>query len=87
MRATWTLLLGLELALAGCGSDPADARNCKDACDKLLACRFPPPGFPCDPNCSGPEDVCARCIVERSCADLIDHDCEAFCPQPILTPP
>jgi len=84
MRAPWMLLV-LSLAAAGCGD--ANGGNCKDACDKLLACELPPSQFPCDPRCTEPGDICVGCILDETCANLADRRCAASCPQPPLTPP
>ena len=86
MRATWTLLLGVGLALAGCGSEGGDARSCNDVCDKLQSCKLPSSGFRCDPSCTDPGDVCAECILEQNCADLLEGHCDAKC-LPISIPP
>jgi hypothetical protein len=55
------------LALAACGNN----ENCKDACDKLVACGLTSSSFSCDDNCPEPNANCAACINDEACADIL----------------
>jgi hypothetical protein len=65
-----SILAAAVLALAGCGD-----KNCKHACDKLNGCNLGSSGFSCDSSCGPPDDKCAVCVNEKSCAEITARQC------------
>jgi hypothetical protein len=75
-------IAGLAVVLAGCGS----SANCKEACDKLLSCNLNSSGLSCDASCGSPDDACAKCVNDRSCADITTGQCASSCTHATFTP-
>lgn len=70
-------LLFALLALAACGSGDPD---CKAACARVTGCGLKTSGLSCDQSCAPPQDRCAICVNDRSCAEIQGGQCQSACP-------
>lgn len=82
LRATFSLFVCM-FALSATGCVLSSGPNCSDACDKAVSCEGLDSTFAlnCAPfgACYGAYAECAICILDTSCKDLIDGDCDPVC--------
>ena len=71
------LLLAALVFGGGCGGN----KSCKDGCNKLDSCNLNSSGFSCDHTCGAPDDECAACVNDRTCAEIAGGQCAGDCPK------
>ncbi len=69
MKAMLGFLMGVGLALGGCGND-----ECEDAADKIKECGGEVEGAKDSGDCSGAAECVSKCINAASCDELKNFD-------------
>ena len=73
--------LFIVIGIPSCGGNA----DCKSACTKITSCALKSSGLSCDSNCTKPDDKCAICVNDKSCADIQSGKCAADCPNATFT--